>query len=61
MVTFVASSGKLGVTMLLSLTSDILSLFTIHLYVCYLGITAVFRLLLTIAGSMWNLFRGQHE
>lgn len=52
-------SGSTGLTMILSLSSDLLSLLTIHIYLSYLvATTACHRILLT-AGSLWNLFRGK--
>jgi phosphatidylinositol glycan class Q protein len=55
---FIGLSGWSGVTMILSLSSDLLGLFTVHLYVSYLCATAVFANILRTAGSLWNLFRG---
>lgn len=55
---FIGLSGWAGLTMSMSLVSDLLSLLTVHLYVCYLLATAVFANQLRTAGSLWNLFRG---
>lgn len=50
-----------GLTLGLSLLSDLIGLLTMHLYVCYLVATAVFANQLRTAGSLWNLFRGTHS
>ncbi|KAI1792425.1 Gpi1-domain-containing protein [Ganoderma leucocontextum] len=55
----VGAGGCCGMTMIISLLSDILSLFTAHLYVCYYISATVFRHQLGLAGSLWNLFRGK--
>lgn len=46
--------------MISSLLSDLLSIFTAHLYICYVVSGAVFRYQLMVAASLWNLFRGKH-
>ena len=46
-------------TTLVSLLSDALSLLTAHLYVCYVISATVFSHQLSLAGSLWNLFRGE--
>lgn len=51
-------SGWTGLTMSLSAISDVTSLLTMHLYVCYLVATTIFDHQLRTAGSLWNLFRG---
>ncbi|KAL0948061.1 hypothetical protein HGRIS_010685 [Hohenbuehelia grisea] len=48
-----------GMTMGLSLFSDLLSVLTTHLYICYLLSTAVYHRSLLTAASLWNLFRGK--
>ncbi len=50
--------GCCGMTMIISLVSDIFSLLTAHLYVCYYISATVFSHQLSLAGSLWNLFRG---
>jgi phosphatidylinositol glycan class Q protein len=55
---FIGTSGRLGLTMVLSLLSDLLGILTFHLYICYLIGTAIFSVQLTTAGSLYNLFRG---
>ncbi|KAI8989047.1 N-acetylglucosaminyl transferase component-domain-containing protein [Trametes punicea] len=52
-------AGSCGMTMIVSLLSDTLSLLTAHLYACYFISTAVFSQQLGLAGSLWNLFRGK--
>lgn len=52
-------SGTCGLTMALSVLSDLLSFMTLHLYLCYIVATAVFAAQLQTAGSLWNLFRGK--
>ncbi|KAI0657593.1 N-acetylglucosaminyl transferase component-domain-containing protein [Cubamyces menziesii] len=52
-------AGCCGMTMIVSLLSDTLSLFTAHLYACYIISATVFRHQLSLAGSLWNLFRGK--
>lgn len=54
----VGAMGCCGMTMVVSLLSDTLSILTAHLYVCYLMSTTVFRHLISLIGSLWNLFRG---
>ncbi len=46
-------------TMIVSLLSDTLSVLTAHLYVCYYISATVFSQQLSLAGSLWNLFRGK--
>ncbi|KAH9903313.1 N-acetylglucosaminyl transferase component-domain-containing protein [Cubamyces lactineus] len=52
-------AGCCGMTMIVSLLSDTLSLFTMHLYACYIISATIFRHQLSLAGSLWNLFRGK--
>ncbi|KAI9056489.1 Gpi1-domain-containing protein [Trametes sanguinea] len=52
-------AGCCGMTMIVSLLSDTLSLLTAHLYACYYISATVFRHQLSLAGSLWNLFRGK--
>ena len=47
-------------TMIISLLSDTLSVLTAHLYICYYISATIFRQQLSLAGSLWNLFRGMH-
>ncbi|EED77649.1 predicted protein [Postia placenta Mad-698-R] len=53
--------GGCGMTMVVSLLSDALGFLTAHLYVCYLLTTTAFSQQLSLAGSLWNLFRGAHH
>ncbi|KAJ1309781.1 hypothetical protein OPQ81_006546 [Rhizoctonia solani] len=57
----IGSAGALGTTMILSLISDVLSILTLHTYVCYLLATTVFSRLLKLIGSLYNLFRGKRR
>ncbi|KAG8748921.1 phosphatidylinositol N-acetylglucosaminyltransferase subunit gpi1, partial [Ceratobasidium sp. 428] len=57
----IGSSGVFGMTMILSLTSDFLSILTLHIYFCYLLATTVFARLLNLLGSLYNLFRGKRK
>ncbi|CAE6449071.1 unnamed protein product [Rhizoctonia solani] len=57
----IGSAGVLGTTMVLSLMSDLLSILTIHTYVCYLLATTAFARLLKLIGSLFNLFRGKRR
>jgi len=43
----------------ISLFSDLLSVLTAHIHVCYLISMAVYHRQLEMAGSLWNLFRGK--
>ncbi|CDO68621.1 hypothetical protein BN946_scf184996.g52 [Trametes cinnabarina] len=52
-------AGCCGMTMIVSLLSDTLSLLTAHTYACYYLSATVFRHQLSLAGSLWNLFRGK--
>ena len=55
----IGNMGRFGMTMILSLLSDLLSVLTAHLYLSYLIATAMFSRQLSIAHSLWNLFRGK--
>jgi len=48
-----------GMTMSISLFSDLLSLCTVHIYVCYVIANTVYARVLSTARSLWNLFRGE--
>ncbi|KAF8491941.1 N-acetylglucosaminyl transferase component-domain-containing protein [Gautieria morchelliformis] len=54
-------TGRFGMTMILSLLSDLLSILTGHLYLSYLIATVIFSRQLSIAHSLWNLFRGKRH
>lgn len=55
----VGAAGSCGMTMVVSLLSDIITLFTLHLRICYILSATAFRHELGLAGSLWNLFRGR--
>ncbi|KAI0634356.1 Gpi1-domain-containing protein [Trametes polyzona] len=59
LIWLVGASGWCGMTMIVSLLSDALGLLTAHLYACYFISATVFRHQLSLAGSLWNLFRGK--
>ncbi|TFK68904.1 Gpi1-domain-containing protein [Pluteus cervinus] len=48
-----------GTTMLISSCMDLLSLMTLHLYICYVISNFIYRKMLQTAGSLWRLFRGK--
>ena len=50
--------GGCGVTMTAALLTDILSLFTVHMRLCYVLSLTVFAKQLEAAGALWKLFRG---
>ncbi|KAL0068313.1 pig-Q [Marasmius tenuissimus] len=45
--------------MAISLFCDLLTVFTAHIYVCYVITNAVYARVLRTVGSLWNLFRGK--
>jgi len=51
--------GTCGMTMTVSMFSDLLSCFTFHLFVCYRTSAFIYSYQLSIAASLWNLFRGK--
>ncbi|KAF8871005.1 N-acetylglucosaminyl transferase component-domain-containing protein [Mucidula mucida] len=53
----IASSA--GATITISLSSDLLAILTMHIYVCYFVSNFVYARFLGTAGSLWNLFRGK--
>jgi phosphatidylinositol N-acetylglucosaminyltransferase subunit Q len=59
MLRVIGLTGRLGMTMILSLLSDLLSVLTGHLYLSYLIATVIFSRQLSVAHSLWNLFRGK--
>lgn len=61
LVALLGISGRLGLTMILSIISDALSLLTVHVYCGYLVATAIFSQILSVFGSLWRLFRGKSE
>ncbi|KIM57638.1 hypothetical protein SCLCIDRAFT_1130213 [Scleroderma citrinum Foug A] len=55
----VESASLVGLTMTVSLFLDLLSLLTAHFYACYLISSTIYQHILTLVGSLWNLFRGK--
>ncbi|KAF9228648.1 Gpi1-domain-containing protein [Gyrodon lividus] len=55
----VETTSLLGMTMTLSLSLDLVSLLTAHLHACYLVSSTIYRRVLMLVGSLWNLFRGK--
>lgn len=51
--------GCCGVTLTISLFSDLLSVTTAHVQLCYHISRLVYRQQLNIAGSLWHIFRGK--
>lgn len=47
-----------GLTMAISLFSDLFGLLTANIYVCYYITATIYQHQLRMAGSLWNLFRG---
>ncbi|KAF7983153.1 hypothetical protein HWV62_24143 [Athelia sp. TMB] len=52
-------SSCIGVSMGTSLFSDLLFLFTAHIYLCYIISVTVYHHQLQTLASLWNLFRGR--
>lgn len=61
LISLLGMSGRLGLTMILSILSDALSLLTVHVYCGYLVATAIFSQMLSVFGSLWRLFRGKTQ
>ena len=59
LIWLIGAAGFTGMTTAVALLSDALGLLTAHLYVCYVISATVFSHQLSLAGSLWNLFRGQ--
>ncbi|KAI0753342.1 N-acetylglucosaminyl transferase component-domain-containing protein [Daedaleopsis nitida] len=59
LIWLIGAMGCCGMTMIVSLLSDALTLLTAHLYVCYYVSATIFSHQLSLAGSLWNLFRGK--
>ncbi|EIN07621.1 Gpi1-domain-containing protein, partial [Punctularia strigosozonata HHB-11173 SS5] len=55
----IGSAGFCGLTMILSLFSDLLDILTLHIYICYALATTIFHAQVRTAVSLWNLFRGK--
>ncbi|KAF9239650.1 N-acetylglucosaminyl transferase component-domain-containing protein [Melanogaster broomeanus] len=59
-ISFIVETTSLfGMTMTLSLFLDLVSVLTAHLYACYLVSSTIYRRILMLIGSLWNLFRGK--
>ncbi|KAG8948278.1 phosphatidylinositol N-acetylglucosaminyltransferase subunit gpi1 [Tulasnella sp. 424] len=61
LIALLGMSGRLGLTVILSIISDALSLLTVHVYCGYLVATAIFSQILSVFGSLWRLFRGKRR
>ncbi|RPD61557.1 Gpi1-domain-containing protein [Lentinus tigrinus ALCF2SS1-7] len=59
LIWLIGVGGCCGMTVIVSLLSDTLSVLTVHLYICYYISATVFKQQLSLAGSLWNLFRGK--
>ncbi|KAF8558456.1 Gpi1-domain-containing protein [Imleria badia] len=55
----VETTSLLGMTMTLSLSLDLISVLTAHLQACYFISSTIYRHVLLLIGSLWNLFRGK--
>ncbi|KAJ7031595.1 N-acetylglucosaminyl transferase component-domain-containing protein [Mycena alexandri] len=53
------TAGGLGMTAAIALASDLLALWTAHIYVCYFVARVLYASFLRTGGSLWNLFRGK--
>lgn len=53
------TASLMGMTMATSLFLDFLGLLTAHFYACYLISSVIYRHILILIGSLWNLFRGK--
>jgi phosphatidylinositol N-acetylglucosaminyltransferase subunit Q len=51
-------ASSMGMTLAISLFSDLLAVLTVHIYMCYTITNFVYARSLATAGSLWNLFRG---
>lgn len=54
----IETTSLLGMTMTLSLSLDLISVLTAHLHACYFISSTIYRHVLLLIGSLWNLFRG---
>lgn len=59
LVTLVAYAGFGGATLLLSIVSDIVSFFPLHVYAFYLASGRIYHWQLTVLRSLFHLFRGK--
>eukprot|EP00743_Colponemidia_sp_Colp-15_P006790 GILK01007321.1.p1 GENE.GILK01007321.1~~GILK01007321.1.p1 ORF type:complete len:860 (-),score=120.70 GILK01007321.1:263-2803(-) len=58
-VKWIGWSGLFGLSVQLSVASDVLTLCTLHVYYIYLSIARLYSLQLTVLSSLWKLFRGK--
>lgn len=58
-IVLVSLFGPFGLTMLLSVLSDLLTITTFHLIVSYKIACVIHGAMLTAANSLWNLFRSE--
>ena len=59
LIWIIGATGYCGMTAAALLLSDALSLLTAHLYLCYFISATVYSNQLSLASSLWNLFRGK--
>jgi phosphatidylinositol glycan class Q protein len=50
-----------GVSLLFSVTMDLITISTIHIHGCYFFTGLIYHRMLKTAGSLFNLFRGKHR
>lgn len=55
----IGMSGVFGVSMIISLSSDLLAFMTLHVYWFYMVAARIFNWQFTILYSLFNLFRGK--
>ncbi|RCH80838.1 phosphatidylinositol N-acetylglucosaminyltransferase subunit gpi1, partial [Rhizopus stolonifer] len=61
MIHFIGFSGIFGITMIISLSSDLLAFMTLHIYCFYMVAARIFNWQLVILNSLFNLFRGKKQ
>lgn len=59
LVTIVAYAGFAGATLLISIVSDLVSIFPVHVYAFYLASGKIYHWQLTVLRSLFHLFRGK--
>ncbi|KAM0755312.1 Gpi1-domain-containing protein [Meredithblackwellia eburnea MCA 4105] len=59
LVYLVGLSGLVGTSMFMAVSSDLLAVLTMHLFVFYYLITCLFRWHLSMLGALFNIFRGK--
>jgi phosphatidylinositol glycan class Q protein len=55
---FMGIISSCGITMTISILSDLLAFLTVHIYLCYQISRVVYYQQFNMARSLWNLFRG---